>query len=170
ALHRLVPAAGGGWFFAIAFLLITLPTGVRLALVTPLGVIDEPAHAARIESLAAGELFPHRGVDTGPPPWHGMMNAGVSVDPGLLFATEAWNPNMRVKPGDVERTRRATWLHIRVFVPVTPMAAYFPIFYVPWAIAVFGAKLLGAGPHQTFVAARFANLTAFTLLGFIALL
>jgi hypothetical protein len=148
----------------------TLPLALLLAVVTPLGgVADETAHAARAESLSAGQLFEHRGRS----PWFdGSLknSAGVDVDVAFLSAHEVYAANTRVAAADVRKAQELGWTGARTYVEVAPLAPYFPVFYGPAAITIAAAKVLGASPYNAFLASRLTNVAVFAALGLVALL
>jgi hypothetical protein len=156
-------------FFPLAFAILALPLGLLLATVTPLGgVVDETAHAAKAESLSAGELFGHRGQSY----WYDLSvhtTAGFDVDATFLTAHEVYTLG-KVTAADVAQAMDRRWAHQRIYVEAAFPARYFPVFYVPPALAIDAAKLAGASPYAAFRDARLANLAAFAALGMAALI
>ena len=70
-IKPLVAAILNTRWLALLFLICALSTGVRLALVTPMGqVADEPAHIARADGLLYGQILGHRRTVTDLSPHH----------------------------------------------------------------------------------------------------
>jgi uncharacterized membrane protein len=155
--------------FSLSFLLFTLPLALILAMSTPTGgAPDEIAHALHADAVASGQLVGRREVVTLPPGEH-LIGAGFDVDPGFARAIEVWYPNMSFTAADVLRAQRAYWQGSRVFIQMTPLTAYFPVLYVPAALATTVAKLTAVGPFKAFIAARLANVVVFTIISLTSL-
>lgn len=154
---------------ALLFVLVALPTGASLALLTPPGqVADEPAHVLRAGSLLHGQLIGRRAPYTMPDGVERIMG-GVDVDPALLAVLEGpgWP---RLERERVERLRAVRWEGKRQFFQVPNVAIYMPVFYAPAALGLAAAKLYGAGPYQAVRAGRLVNVLCTVLMGAAALL
>jgi uncharacterized membrane protein len=170
-----MPIAAVNWRVAALFVLTALPLGLFLAGVVPLGEIaDEPFHVARADSLLHGSLLGHRQTAT-LPDGRTVMLTGAVADPELLKVISpsiaptdtAPTPQHR---SDLLAARALGWSHHPVFKQMRTQAGYLPIFYLPEALAIGTAKLLGFGPYHAYLAARLANLGGFLLAGAAALL
>lgn len=154
------------WLPAI-FLATAAPTVLVLALMTPPGdVADEPAHFARAASLLHGELVGRR-ISTATRNGQTYFIAGVDIDPALNAVNAFWPPPVVAK-AKLDPFRAARWTGKTSFVP-TAAAEYFPVLYVPGAVAIALSRAVGASPFAAFYAARLANALCYLLLGAIAL-
>jgi uncharacterized membrane protein len=158
---------------ASAFLLLALPLGLFLALVTPAGqVADEAAHISKAVSLLGGQVIGRRREVQLANGQH-MVVAGVDVDPAASFAAASMRNeggSQQVTRELLERARGIPWSGGRTFQAIGPIAGYFPVFYVPAAVAIAAGKALGAGPLQCVIFARLANAILYAALGTLALL
>ena len=160
---------------AMLFLLLALPLGVFLAGTVPLGhVADEPAHLLRADGLLYGDFIGHR-VPVTLPNGRQTVASGVRADMALLSVVTL--PIRTVDPVPqtitaemVQRARAVSWTGHQTFVNLSYTASYMPLFYLPAAIALGVAKLVGIAPFQAFIAARLANLLCFAAMGSAALL
>jgi hypothetical protein len=160
---------------AMLFLFLTLPIGVFLAGTVPLGhVADETAHLLRADGLLYGGIIGHREPVT-LPDGRRVVASGVPADMALLSVV-----TLPIRPVDpapqaitaemVQRARAVSWPDHPTFVNLSYTASYMPLFYLPAAIALGVAKLVGIAPFQAFIAARLANLLCFAGMGSAALL
>jgi uncharacterized membrane protein len=148
----------------VAFCAWRVPTGE---------VPDEPTHVLRAASLLHGEIIGHRvatlNVETG------ASDAGVTGNTGLALAAIAGNGDRAPLPAGSSRAARLAWVRAipwqprLSFVSSANTAAYSPVAYVPGALGLAAAILMGAKPHAAIIAARFANTLAFALIGGLAL-
>ncbi len=154
---------------ALLFILIALPTGALLAMLTPPGqVADEPAHVLRAGSLLHGQLIGRRTLFTMPDGIERLMG-GVDADAALLSVMEGpgWPKLDRAR---IKRLRAICWQGTRQFYQVPNVAIYMPVFYVPSALGMAAAKLLGAGPYDAVQTGRLVNVLCVVLAGAAALL
>lgn len=154
---------------ALMFVLVALPTGALLALLTPPGqVADEPAHVLRAESLLHGQLIGRRAPYVMPDGIERLMG-GVDADAALLSVMEGpgWPKLDRAR---IDRLRAIGWQGTRQFYQVPNVAIYMPVFYVPSALGIAAAKLYGAGPYDAVQAGRLVNVLCVVLMGAAALL
>ncbi|WP_419757483.1 DUF2142 domain-containing protein [Acidisoma sp.] len=178
-------AGGGGYGAQMRVPLRLAPLAVFLVLVVPLVAIcawrvpagqvpDEPTHVMRAASLLHGAIIGHRvatlNVETG------SRDAGVTGNTGLALAAIAGNGDMAPLPPEASRAARLAWVwdipwQPRLsFVSSANTAAYAPVTYIPAALGLGAAILMGAKPHAAIIGARLANVLAFTLIGALALL
>ncbi len=157
------------------FVLCALPVLLFLALRVPTGEVpDEVAHIVRVESLRYGEIVGHRRPrldHMGQP----TRDSGVSAHAALLGAGFTFTPGSPIAERVLTRAREATlaaipWNDAPEFISVPNTAVYFPVFYVPAAVAMQVAKWRGAGPWSAIKAARVANVAAYMVIGLAALL
>jgi hypothetical protein len=155
------------------FILFALPVLLWFALAVPMGeVADEPAHAMRAFSLLQGEWIGHRAplaeVDGTL-----MDNSGVSGNWNLVQSSISFD-------GSVPLTQRQMtmalltqqlgydWTPTPMFMVSPNTSVYPPFFYIPGAIGIGVAKLLGARPFISLVAGRLANALVYLVVGTMA--
>lgn len=157
-----------------AFLFLVVPLVAYCAWQMPTGQApDEPTHVIRAASLLRGEIIGHRVArpngETGAP------DAGVTGNTGLALAAIAGNGDMAPLPAGASRAARLAWVRAipwqphSEFISSANTAAYAPVAYVPAALGLGAAILIGAKPHAAILAARFANVLVFALVGALAL-
>ncbi len=157
------------------FVVLALPLGVFLAVSVPLGhVADEPGHLLRADGLLYGGIIGHREPIT-LPDGKQVIKPGMRADLALLSVVKLpirpMDPAPPVVTAEMDRqTRAVTWDARPAFIDLGIIAGYMPLFYVPAALALGGAKLVGLAPYQAFIAARVANLLCFTAMGVVSLL
>jgi hypothetical protein len=167
AAGRMIPLA--------IFLLLVVPLVAICAWRVPTGAVpDEPTHVMRAASLLHGEIIGHRAdglnVETG------GRDAGVTGNTGLALAAIAGNGDIAPLPAGASRAARLAWVRAipwqprLSFVSSANTAAYAPVTYIPAALGLGAAILMGGRPHESIIAARLANVLAFTLIGALALL
>ncbi|MBV8526114.1 MAG: DUF2142 domain-containing protein [Acetobacteraceae bacterium] len=154
-----------------AFLVFGVPVSVCLAMLTPPGqVADEPAHLLRADALLRGQLIGHRVTEHSPEGIERTVS-GVEADAALL---PMWSllqaQGNRLTQPLLDQVRSVTWAGKLKFAQLSNVAVYPPIFYLPAALGLGSAKLLGAGPFHAMLAGRLANVLAFSALGLMALL
>jgi hypothetical protein len=157
------------------FLLLVVPLVGFCAWRVPTGEVpDEPTHVMRAASLLHGAIIGHRvaalNVETG------ARDAGVTGNTGLALAAIAGNGDSAPLPPGASRAARLAWVRSipwqprLSFVSSANTAAYAPVTYIPAALGLGAAILMGANPHKAIIFARLANGLAFALLGALALL
>jgi Predicted membrane protein (DUF2142) len=165
----------GGIAPLLAFLALVVPLVAVCAWRVPTGQVpDEPTHVMRAASLLHGEIIGHRAaglnIETG------AHDAGVTGNTGLALAAIAGNGDVAPLSADAPRAARLGWVRSipwqphAGFVSSANTAAYAPIAYIPAALGLGSAILIGAKPHAAIIVARFANVAAFACLGALALL
>jgi hypothetical protein len=156
------------------FLVLVVPLVAFCAWAVPTGAVpDEPTHVMRAASLLQGEIIGHRGaavnVETG------ARDAGVTGNTGLALAAIAGNGDRAPLPAGASRAARLAWVRGIPWQPQTSFvssantAAYSPVTYIPAALGLGAAILMGAKPHAAIVAARLSNALVFALIGALAL-
>ena len=155
--------------WARVFLIIGFCTGAFLARETPLGhVPDEIGHICRADSLLHGAFFGQGIFQTRP------FASGVPCDVALSQVItlpahptdptpEILTPSMRLVSSQV------TWTANALFPSYGSISSYFPLFYVPGAIAIRLVQTFGGSPADAFLAVRYINLAFFLLFGWTAL-
>jgi hypothetical protein len=157
------------------FLLLVVPLVTFCAWRVPTGQVpDEPTHVMRAASLLHGAIIGHRvaalNAETG------ARDAGVTGNTGLALAAIAGNGDIAPLPADASRAARLAWVRAipwqprLSFVSCVNTAAYAPVTYIPAALGLGAAILMGLKPHAAIIGARLANVLAFTLAGAMALL
>jgi hypothetical protein len=156
------------------FLLLVVPLVAFCAWRVPTGEVpDEPTHVMRAASLLHGEIIGHRfatvNVETGAP------DAGLTGNTGLALAAIAGNGDRAPLPAGSSRAARLAWVRNipwqpkLSFVSSANTAAYSPVAYLPSALGLGVAILMGAKPHAAIIAGRLANTLAYALIGALAL-
>jgi hypothetical protein len=155
------------------FLALVGPLCLFLALAVPPGEVpDEPAHAARADSLRHGEVLGHR---------HGdiavggatVAAAGVTADRTLVATTFSLTPGplagKHMTRARWEALGRLPWDARPGFVYAPNTAVYVPVFYLPAALGLELGRLAGGGPLRALLRARLVNAVTFLGLGALAL-
>lgn len=150
---------------ATAFLLVALPAGlVLLVLTPPFQVPDEPAHLFRAFQIAEGGLLAE---SVGGLP-------GGTLPASLADEARVWPGWMPARPGRelLDRVRRGLALPLAPgvgrFVPFAS-APYSPVPYFPAAVAIAAGRAASWSPLALLYAGRLATLLAGTLLTAVAL-
>ncbi|MGC9270355.1 DUF2142 domain-containing protein, partial [Acidiphilium sp.] len=172
--------ARGGWLRCVPpmrwlawwFLVCAAPTGIELAMVTPIGqVADEPAHIARAAGLLDGQILGHRRwvAEAG----REVALSGVMVNRAIIAASLA-----ELAPGvprvlsarRLARARSIQWSRGRGYDFCPNTVQYFPVFYGPGAFGIALSRAFGATPLESLYSGRLAMLASYLALGFTALL
>jgi hypothetical protein len=145
----------------VALLVVCIfPTGLFLAFFVPLGQVpDEPAHVARIESLLHGEITGHRvpGLDLAGRP---LTLSGVVINAAPFAVTQLFGAvavGQTMTSAVQQRLDDVPWAPRLSFVYAPNTAVYFPVLYVPAALALGLARLSGLTPFGAVLAGRLAN-------------
>lgn len=151
------------------FLVCALPTGLCLALLTPIGqVADEPAHIARAAGLLHGQIMGQRFTVHDPAAHESFPFSGTMVNSALVPASLAELPPKLHTPLSrkrVEAARAIPWSHTRQMDGAPNTVQYFPALYVPGTIGIAAARWCGASPLQALYAGRIAMLLSYLALG-----
>ncbi len=158
----------------LIFVLLALPTGVLLAVLTPPGQVpDEQAHMARALGLLHGAVLASRHPATDPLTHQPLMRTGVKIDLGLFSSAASpvtlVNGNPIITIDNFAASNLAPANHARVFVDIPNTATSFPLTYLPATAALAIGLATGAPPYLCFLMARLFMLAAFLLLGGLAL-
>ena len=154
----------------VFFVAFALPVCLFFALAMPPGQApDEPAHIARADSLLHWQILGTRRPATSA---H-VAEAVIRFDPSLLFVTFPFKDNlhlsgMKMTPALQRQLRAIPWNGARTF-SVVNTAVYFPVFYIPSALAIGGTRLLRGSPYDALVAGRLVNALVYILAGALAL-
>jgi hypothetical protein len=152
------------------FGLIALPTLVIFATLVPYGgVADEPAQSMRAQAILNGEFVGHR-VTIVTPDHEIQTHAGVDADPALLFA--AITPHgfdLTVPAASLSKAHQQSWTGHPVFMEISPLAVYAPVFYLPGAAGLAAAHWLGFSPYHAALLGRLCNAVTYLVLGTLAL-
>lgn len=146
--------SSGVWYSgkSILYLLAVLLLVVQsIAYLTPpFQSPDEYNHVNRAYLLSKGEVF------------LGTQNnvTGGLIDQGLLnymdnFMSMPFNYDVKINEHMISLSRMNEWSGSRVFRGLPNTANYFPILYVPQAIAIFAGENIGLSVHDTYYLARF---------------
>jgi len=144
------------------YLVIALTWGLAMALITPpFQVPDEDAHYYRAWSVAQLELVAEPG-------WVLTLPDNVATLPERLGSSVVdWNTNRY----SVRAARDMLWEPIAPTSrgQVTAAATYGPIGYIPQAIGISAARVLGHSPLLALYFGRFLNLCASAMIAFFAI-
>jgi hypothetical protein len=158
-----------------AYLMLVVPLVAYCAWRVPTGQVpDEPTHVVRASSLLHGAIIGHRVAALNPET--GARDAGVVSNIGLALAAVAGNGDIAPLPAGASRAARLAWARDipwqpkARFISCPNTAAYAPVAYVPAALGLGAAILLGAKPHAAVIGSRLANALAFAVIGALALL
>ncbi len=150
-----------------AFALLVVPLGIFLTFITPAGQVpDETAHIIRAYALAHGEFAGTRQISKAPD-GRVIVNSGVDVDPAIIWAS--YGTVRPITAANFAAKTTMPWTGTSMYVHINPVAVYFPIFYVPSAIGIRLAQMIGARPHEAILAGRLVSFTVFAFLGLLAL-
>ena len=157
----------------VALLIVCVfPTGLFLAFFVPLGQVpDEPAHVARIESLLHGEITGHRvpGLDLAGRP---LTLSGVVINAAPFAVTQLFGAvavAQTMTSAVQQRLDDVPWAPRLSFVYSPNTAVYFPVLYVPAALALGLARLSGLTPFGAVLAGRLANCCVYIIVAAFAL-
>lgn len=155
------------WLLPMLFLIVAGPLGIFLAEETPPGQVpDEHVHIIKADSLLQGEFTGHREIlETVDGARHSQQ--GVDGDVALQSLSSEPSP-AQLTQQHWDDVHRIPWSTVS-FLPLGPIAGYWPIFYLPAAAALALAKATGEIPFDAFISARLANLAVFLVAGVSAL-
>lgn len=154
----------------LAFLIIALPTGVLMAVLTPPGQVpDEQAHLARALSLLHGAVLAQRLPAMDGFTHRPVMRTGFMVDAGMVQLLAPPMKGSTVTAQDYYEIRNAAPDHRLVYIDAPNTATYFPAAYLPATAALAIGFAAHASPYICLLLARLAMLGAFLLLGALAL-
>jgi hypothetical protein len=152
------------------FVLFALPIVIFFDVTVPPGeVSDEPAHIVRAASILHGKIIGHRATATfnGKP----VAVSGVDADWQLYFAADGLHGS-----GEEKMTRAISdrlgglrWTRNH-FIAVSNTAQYFPAFYVPAALGLGIAHLVGVQPFHAILFGRIVVSLCYVVIGYFALL
>jgi hypothetical protein len=156
-------------WLALIFLACALPTGLCLALLTPMGqVADEPAHIARAAGLLHGQIMGQRAM-VPVPGGKTVPFAGTMVNGALVTASMLELPNSRgvrrLTRQQVAAERSIPWSKQRQFDGAPNTVQYFPALYLPGTVGIAAARAIGLSPIQALFAGRIAMLLSYLGLG-----
>lgn len=161
-------------WLAILFLICALPTGLRLALLTPMGqVADEPTHIARADGLLAGQIVGHRLPLHDPATNRTFDISGVMANNAIVAASGAELPPGLSFAGVAAHMKAAAALHwskTTMFDFASNTVQYFPFFYLPGTIGIGLGRLVGQGPLNALFAGRLMMVLSYATMGFAALM
>jgi hypothetical protein len=142
---------------------------LQVLLIPPGYSPDEADHAARADSVSRGAILGERGEGVGMLGAAGVVT-GVWADPAIKEAARAILPDApkSMTRADLDRLAAVRW-GTATFVP-SSVAPYFPVFYVPAALAMGVVRSVGLPPLAAIYAGRGAAAMATVLLGTLALL
>ena len=138
-----------------AFLLIS---GLVLSTLTPpLQSPDEGSHLARAYFLANGGFFLEK--------QDGVGNSGGRVDLGWIafngaFSRFPFNQAQKLSAADIAQARSIKHHGTREFLEAPGVGYYFPLIYLPQAVALFIGERLNFPIYRTYKLARFFALAA----------
>lgn len=144
------------------FLILSLFVLVRALspLVPPLQSPDEPEHLKRAYLLSKGEIFLRASNGT----------TGGAIDTGLLaymgmFDKFPLEYSVKITSADIASSNKASWSGKRTFSDLANTAVYFPLPYLPQALAFRLGESLGATVADSYGLARlFSQLAALGML------
>jgi len=158
----------------LIFLFCALPTGLYMAMNTPLGQVpDEPAHMARAESLLRVTILGVRKPVINPKTGERQVLTGFKVDAGLFavsFPKSDWIENKpTITQKDYFAVRNDPPDHRLVFAHAPNTATYFPAAYIPGSIGLAIGLATQATPFACMVMGRIGMVIGFLILGCLAL-
>jgi uncharacterized membrane protein len=147
------------------FILIAFPITLLMAQITPIGLApDETAHVVRADSVTHLQLIGHRhALD------NGIIGAFVVSDPAFVSVGEPPPKPLHQFSADIVERQRNTPRQGRHDVYVPNTASYSPVMYVPAALGIQLGRILGFGPYDCWLLARFFSAAAFVACGVLAL-
>lgn len=158
----------------LLFLICALSTGIRLALVTPMGqVADEPAHIARADGLLYGQILGHRSTLTDPSTHAVQDVSGVRVNQAIITASLIELAPGLPRPLSVARRQQAKnlkWTSQTGYDICPNTIQYFPFFYLPGSAGIALGHTLGQSPVNSLFTGRLAMLASYVAMGFAALM
>lgn len=152
-------------WLALVFVLCALPTGLGLALLTPMSEMpDEPAHAVRADGLIYGQIMGRTDPSN--------VYAGVMMNAGVIQAAlaELW-PSFPEKPLTAaarQHARAIPWTDRVIFWP-SNMVQYFPALYLPGTLGLLLGQLAHMQPLYALFLGRVSMLASFLAMGVAAL-
>ena len=147
--------------FVLLFLMLAMPTGILFAVLNPPGLVpDELSHATRVMGAAHGKFAGRRVW----PAWSDHPLAGVIADDAFWKAVPGRSSKDKVDADTIDRQRSVQWSAAPKFLPISTIAVYSPIFYLPAAVAVRLAQFAGVIPFDAFVIGRMAALLVFVVM------
>jgi uncharacterized membrane protein len=152
------------WLAAL-FLICALPSGVGMALFTPMGEIpDEPSHISRADGLLYGQILGRKDPHS---LFFGVTNRVVLAQAGLSELRPSF-PDLPLPEAAKEQARAIQWTPATAIRP-SNMVQYFPALYLPGALGILFGQALDASPLHTLFIGRLAMLASFLVFGFTAL-
>lgn len=156
-------------WLALLFFLLTLATGIRLALLTPIGqVADEPAHVARAAALMHGELLGHR-VMFAPPGKAPVKVPATRVNYGLLNASIDEMGATCANRTPIAQAAAWKWTRTGIIDIDYNTIQYFPALYLPGTLGIAVGKLIGQRPLGALFTGRIFMLLAYCAFGVVAI-
>ncbi|MGC9269797.1 DUF2142 domain-containing protein, partial [Acidiphilium sp.] len=151
------------------FLLLAVFTGIRLALLTPIGqVVDEPAHIARAGALLHGEWLGRR-VMYQPPGKAAMLIPVTRINYGLLNASIGEMGASCAAPASAATTAMVPWSKARIIDIDYNTIQYFPALYLPGTLGIAVGRAAGQRPLAALFTGRLFMLAAYGLVGAVAI-
>ncbi len=145
------------------YLFVAAPVLLFLALAFPLGEPpDEATQLARAASVLRAQPIGRRVLLPHPADGAPVMVAGVDINPGFLAPLHAPVPKFGAEHktftlAQFDAAWNQAWPLERVFVEASNTASYLPVFYIPAALGLGAARLLGAMPMPADLAGRLAG-------------
>jgi hypothetical protein len=156
-------------WLALAFLILSLATGLRLALLTPIGqVADEPAHIARAGALLHGQWLGRR-VPFKPVGKPTVLVPATRINFGLLNASIGEMNATCTAPATIATTARLLWTKAQIIDIDFNTTQYFPVLYVPGTLGIAAGRALGERPLAALFTGRIGMLIAYVLVGTLAI-
>ncbi|MDD2860844.1 MAG: DUF2142 domain-containing protein [Acidiphilium sp.] len=160
------------WLMTL-FVLCALPTGILLALRTPIAqVADEPAHIARADGLLSGQILGFRMIFTKPTSKFKFPISGVNANEGLVNASISEyvpGPPRALSPKRLAAAEAITWTKSKEFDVAPNTVQYFPFFYLPGSIGIEFGRLTGYPPLASLYAGRLMMVLSYVAMGTAAL-
>jgi uncharacterized membrane protein len=150
---------------SVAILVLFLSVQAISFLTPPFQSPDELSHLSRAYLLSKGEIF--LGQRAG--------ETGGNIDTGLLAYMDLFHRfssqyDRKITAADMRSSRRITWTGKRQFRPLSNTAVYFPLPYLPQALALGLGESLHFSIETTYYLARLFSLLATMGLLWVALL
>jgi hypothetical protein len=151
------------------FLVLSLATGLRLALLTPIGqVADEPAHIARAGALLHGQWLGRR-VPFKPVGKAAVIVPATRINFGLLNASIGEMNATCTAPASIASTARQPWTKAQIIDIDFNTTQYFPALYLPGTLGIATGRAVGQRPLAALFTGRVGMLLAYVLVGTLAI-
>ncbi len=143
-------------FFAVALV-------IQSFWIPPLQSPDETDHIKRAWLLRQGQVLLTRPIAGAP------ASSGGEIDTGLLeymgiYSRIHHKSRVRLTASELDAASELVWSHDTAFSPAPGTGYYFPLIYLPQALALTAGEILGFSIHWSYWLARVANVITAVLI------